>query len=199
MSRGIQALLAMVVAYCLAHDSSAIAQAPTTVQLPSFSSFSYNGTVLVPDSGAAHLGSVNRSATGLNRRGLSRGFGQQQSIGQASAHVQIIDNAEIDRQILGMSPSELRRRELALERHAARSRVTTSSKQVDPDAEGKALVRHARSQYKAGKQSASFTTYRRAIAALKSPKLQELATAEFKRVFGSSADQILRMTQRLRN
>ena len=181
------------VAMLFATANSLSAQAPTTVQLPSFSSFSYNGTVLVPDRGATYLGGVNRSATGMNRRGLSRGFGTQQSIGQAVAHAHIIDNNEIDRQILGGSPTEfLRRERLAKDQQGAERKI------IDPDSEGKALVRHARKEYKAGKQSAAFASYQLAIQVLASPRLRDLAKAEFKRVFGSSADQALRMSQRHR-
>ena len=167
------------------------AQAPTTVQLPSFSNFSYRGTVVVPDGGTAHLGSVKRSAIGTTRRGLSRGFGQEQSIDQATAKVQIIDNAEIDRQLLGGTPEEFMRRE-----RAKAAQAGTVKRGIDPDREGKALVRHARQEYKRGKQSAAFFAYQLAIEKLASPHLQDLAKVEFQRVFGSSADQALRINTR---
>ena len=59
--------------------------------------------------------------------------------------------------------------------------------------EGKALVRHARKMYREGKHSAAFESYRLAIRVL-TPQLRDLAAAEFKRTFGSSADQALRMS-----
>lgn len=42
----------------------------TTVQLPTFSSFSVNTTVTVPDRGSAYLGGVNRAAAGRNEFGV---------------------------------------------------------------------------------------------------------------------------------
>ena len=168
--------------------SSAVAQAPTTVQLPSISTFSYSGTVVVPDGGTVSLGGVNRSATGLNRRGLSRGFGSDQSRSNASITAHIIDLDEMDRQILGGTPEEFLRRSRQQEAAAGKHAV-----KFDPDAEGKALVRLARNEYRSGKQSRAFASYQMAIQVL-SPSLRQLATREFKRVFGSSAEQALRTT-----
>ena len=155
------------------------AQLPTTVQLPSFSSFSYRGTVVVPDNGGAYLGGVNRSATGLNRRGLSRGFGSSLGHSGASVHATIIDHSEIDRQLLGVDPKEL-------------VKGKSTRKKADPDAEGKALVRYARQMYREGKEGQSFDTYRMAIKVLR-PGLREFATREFERVFGEPAKQAVRM------
>ena len=177
-------------------ESRSQGQAPTTIQLPSFSSFSYQGTVVVPDRGQAHLGSVRRSARGTSRRGLSRAFGSDQSIAQASVKAHIIDHAEMDRQILGADPQEFLRRERAQE---AQAKVAGRNvKAIDPDTEGKALVRHARKEYKAGKHSTAFVSYQMAIEVLESRRLKDYAIVEFKRVFGSSADQALRMNTRRR-
>lgn len=169
----------VVIAVVISGDLAS-AQLPTTVQLPSFSSFSYQGTVVVPDSGGAYLGGVNRSATGLNRRGLSRGFGSSLGHSGASVHATIIDHNEIDRQLLGADPREL-------------ARSKSVRKKADPDAEGKALVRYARQKYREGKKSQSFDTYRMAINVLR-PGLRELAVKEFERVFGAAATQAVRMT-----
>ena len=49
--------------------------APTTVQLPTFSFFTVQTTVSVPDSGGAFLGGIGRGADG----GSSRGFGPTSS------------------------------------------------------------------------------------------------------------------------
>lgn len=165
----------------MAISGNVSAQLPTTVQLPSFHSFSYRGTVVVPDGGTAYLGGNKTSATGLNQRGLSRGFGSGQGNSQATATVRIIDHGEIDRQLLGGTKEEFLR--------SGRGRVTT----VDPNEEGKALVRYARKQYREGKRTASFDTYQMAIRILR-PGLRELAKNEFKRVFGPAADQALRMS-----
>ena len=63
---------------------------------------------------------------------------------------------------------------------------------MDPTEEGKSLVRFARTQYREGNKAASFDTYRMAIQVLQG-RLRELATVEFRRVFGTAADQSLRM------
>ena len=65
-------------------------------------------------------------------------------------------------------------------------------KAMDPTEEGKALVRFARKQYREGRKAASFDTYRMAIQVLDG-RLRELAIVEFRRVFGTAADQSLRL------
>ncbi len=162
------------------------AQLPTTVQLPSFSFFTFSGTVVVPDSGGAYLGGLRSSATGMNRRGLSRGFGSSQLSSQASVHATIIDHNAIDRQLLGGTPKEFMK-------SSAPSRSQRRPKTVDPSEEGKALVRYARKQYREGKQTQSFDAYRMAIHILPTG-LRELARKEFERVFGAAATQAVRMS-----
>ncbi|MGB7342989.1 MAG: hypothetical protein WBD20_02140 [Pirellulaceae bacterium] len=189
-------LFALSVAVVIAFSVNASAQGslPSVVQLPSFSSFSYDGTLLVPDGGEAHLGSVKRSASSSSRNGLSRAGGFEHSISQATAKVHIIDNAEIDRQLLGGTPQEFLRRERAKEVRLGIDPLAP----IDPDGTGKALVRRARTEYRSGNQSAAFASYRSAIENLRSENLRQLATAEFKRLFGSSADQALQMAIRSR-
>ena len=182
--------LSFVLVCLLSISADARGQLPTTVQLPSISSFSYNGTVVVPDSGTGFLGGVKRAATGSSRRGLSRGFGQDLGNSQATVRPRIIDNAEIDRQILGGTPQEFVRREQA----KAQNAQGQNNRAIDPDLEGKSLVRYARREYKAGNQSAAFAGYQMAIETLQSQWLRQLASAEFKRAFGSAADQIIRMS-----
>ncbi|NND99749.1 MAG: hypothetical protein HKN47_20715 [Pirellulaceae bacterium] len=186
----ISCLMVGLITASTSRDADAQTQLPTTVQLPSFSSFSYQGTVVVPDGGTAHLGSVKRSAMGSTRRGMQRAFGADQGLSQATATVHIIDHNEIDRQLLGGTPQEFLRRQREKE---ARAGVTHRAP-IDPDVEGKALVRHARKEYRAGNHSAAFASYQMAIEVL-TPGLGQLATQEFKRVFGSSADQALRMSR----
>ena len=191
LSVGIAGLLLLV------GSGEALGQAalPSVVQLPSFSTFQYSGTVVVPDSGGAYLGGVNRYATGMNRRGRGLGHGLGAGLGRsgASVHATIIDLDEMDRHILGGTPSEFIKRERALE---AQARSGKKAEPGDPDAEGKALVRFARKMYKEGNHSKSFDGYLLAIDVL-SPKLSDLAAAEFHRVFGQSAVQATRM-QKLR-
>ncbi len=195
-------LITVLFVFGTAATAKAQGNLPSVVQLPSISTFSYSGTVVVPDGGEAHLGSVQRSASGSSRRGLSRATGVDQSINQASVKVHIIDNDEIDRQLLGGTPEEFLRRQRAQEainqrainQHAnGKQPGVVPSVATDPNGHGKALVRQARRQYRSGNQSAAFTSYRSAIASLRSENLRRLATAEFKRLFGTSADQALRM------
>jgi hypothetical protein len=76
----------------------------TTVQLPSFSIFSVNTTVSVPDRGGAYLGGVNRARDGSTTRGFgplaNRGIGGDRLASGASVHATIIDHDEIDRAVL---------------------------------------------------------------------------------------------------
>ena len=189
--------------------------AQSVIQLPSFQTFSYSGTVVVPDQGSAFLGGVKRAASSSQRRGPSRAAGSALGNSQASVSATIIDLQEMDRQILGGTPQEFLRRERAKERAIAASQavpradqtaatranqgatrpgksIAASSQAVDPDAEGKALVRYAREKYRGGDRGTAFDVYQMAIRRL-SPQLSELAKQEFRRVFGSAADQALHM------
>ncbi|WP_345325937.1 hypothetical protein [Novipirellula rosea] len=182
-------LIANAAAAILLWSGTAIAQ---TVQLPSIETFSYSGSVLVPDSGAAFLGGNKSASFGSNRSGLQRGFGSSQSLSQATASATIIDLAEIDRQILGGTPEQFLERERDREKKRDKPGTATQAMTLDPDYRGKSLVRYARAQYRQGNTSAAFDGYRQAIAVL-SPQLKNLATAEFKRVFGAAAEQALHM------
>ncbi len=84
-------------------------QQPTTVQLPTFSFFTVQTSVLVPDSGAAYLGGITRSQLGSRYRGTpfakgpipgSRGFNNTVQTGGMSVHATIIDHSEIDVAVL---------------------------------------------------------------------------------------------------
>jgi hypothetical protein len=118
------------------------------------------------------------------QRQMSRSFGLSQSNAQAAVSATIIDLNEMDRQILGATPKEFIR-------NGRRERT----RPADPVEEGKALVRYARQQYREGKTSESFVTYQMAIGVLDG-RLHELAIAEFRRVFGTAAEQSLRLAQR---
>ena len=77
------------------------AQAPTTLQFPTFSSFSSNTSVAVPDRGSIVVGGVDRGAEGVVARGVpgashvpgaSRLFRNQavgREVGQSSAQVSV--------------------------------------------------------------------------------------------------------------
>lgn len=181
---------AMVLLGCslLISEQSVIAQ---TVQLPSFSRFTYSGSVLVPTGGSTSLGGVSRSATGrTSRRFGGRGFGGAVGHAGATAHVTIIDNDAIDRQIRGLPPKGSPSHRNSVRSTSAVTPPATSKSvrgkplSTDPDAEGKALVRFARKQYLVGKRTSSFDAYQLAIETL-SPKLSELAKVECYRLFPS--------------
>lgn len=126
------------------------------VQLPSFRTFGYRGSVLVPDGGTTSLGGVNRYAAGTTRRGLgplsSRGFGAAASSSNASISATIIDHDEIDRQLLGD--------DLYRELHGKRSAKIGS---LD---EAKSLVRAARQALAQKRQSQARAAYAMAIEML---------------------------------
>jgi len=74
------------------------------VQLPTFSVFTVQTTVSVPDSGGALLGGIGRGASGSTWRGLgplkNRAQGANRMAGNASVSATIIDHDEIDRALL---------------------------------------------------------------------------------------------------
>lgn len=93
---------------------SASAQGPTTVQLPTFESFSVSTSVLVPDRGALVLGGVNRSAYGSVERGVpglgnlpyagrlfqNRAWGRESSSSTAAVSAWIHDLSAMDEELL---------------------------------------------------------------------------------------------------
>ena len=86
--------------------SSAGAQG-TAVQLPSYSYFTTNSSVLVPDRGAAYLGGVNRARSGMNEFGTpltplrNRSSGSERSASGASVSVYVHDFEAMDEMLLG--------------------------------------------------------------------------------------------------
>ena len=99
----------------LSAASGALAQQPqnlpaTSVQLPSFSFFSVNTTVSVPDRGGAYLGGVNRARDGSWTRGFgplaNRAIGGDRMAGGASVHATIIDHEELDRATLAAAAAK---------------------------------------------------------------------------------------------
>ncbi len=72
---------------------------PTTVQLPTFSFFSVETTVSVPDSGGGYLGRMARAASGSSQHGLlprNRALGRECQAGGAFAKAFIHDFGEMD-------------------------------------------------------------------------------------------------------
>ena len=76
------------------------AQQPTTVQLPSHSTFGVDTSVSVPDRGSMSLGGSGRSSSGSTAFGPSRSYGRQSSASRASVHTRVYDLDAMDRQLL---------------------------------------------------------------------------------------------------
>lgn len=167
------------IAICVGWAISASAQ---VVQLPTFRTFSYSGSVLVPDRGTASLGGNRTAASSWQRRGANRAWGRQAGFAGASASATVIDLQAIDRRLLGQSGLE------AATRRAAAG-GTPGALDSEP---GKALVRSARRSLAAGRDAAAFQAYREAIVALRG-RLRQLAEEEFRRHFGAAAEQAIRL------
>lgn len=100
----------LTIALAGALPSTAFAQQQQqTVQLPTFSFFTVQTSVLVPDGGSAYLGGVSRAAVGSRFRGTplakgpllgNRASGSSFQTGSMSVHATIIDNSEIDAAVL---------------------------------------------------------------------------------------------------
>ena len=78
----------------------AAAQQPTTVQLPSYSTFGVNTSVSAPDRGSMSLGGGGRSSSGSTAFGPSRSYGRQSSASRTSVHARVHDLNAMDRQLL---------------------------------------------------------------------------------------------------
>jgi len=85
-------------------------QVPTTVQLPTFSFFTVQTTVSVPDSGGAYLGGISRGSDGSTTRGIgplrNRGLASTRGASGMSIHARIIDNHEMDEAILAQAAAK---------------------------------------------------------------------------------------------
>jgi hypothetical protein len=77
---------------------------PTTVQLPTFSFFTVQTTVSVPDSGGMSLGGINRATNGSTTRGFgplqNRALSSTRGASGTSVHASIIDHHELDEAVL---------------------------------------------------------------------------------------------------
>ncbi|MEM9368696.1 MAG: hypothetical protein AAGD07_22115 [Planctomycetota bacterium] len=139
----------------IACGEEAVAQVPAVVQLPSFQTFSYQGSVLVPDRGATSLGGIRRASSADTNRGASRSLGGSVSHSHASIHATIIDLDAIDREILG---EDFRTQfESTPARFTFEHRIRAAT----------ALVRLARRQFQDGQRSLSASTYESALAQLR--------------------------------
>jgi hypothetical protein len=105
-----------------------VSQAPTTVQLPTFSFFTVQTTVSVPDGGGAYLGGINRGASGSTMRGIgplkNRAIGSARAASGVSVSATIIDHEEIDRALLATAAAN---RSQAANPTAAKAAALSSS------------------------------------------------------------------------
>ena len=93
----------------------ASAQPPTTVQLPTFSFFTVNTTVSVPDRGGTYLGGLLRGRDSSTTRGLApfpglanRGIGSERSAGGMSVRAWIHDFRKLDDALLAEAAAKRR-------------------------------------------------------------------------------------------
>ena len=93
---------------------TASGQQSTTVQLPTYSFFSTNTTVTVPDRGSVYLGGVKRAASGMNEFGSplspfrNRSFGTERSASGAWVSVYVHDFEAMDEYLLSQPASSPR-------------------------------------------------------------------------------------------
>jgi hypothetical protein len=110
-------------------------QVPTTVQLPSFSFFTVQTTVSVPDGGGAYLGGIGRGASGSTMRGIgplkNRASGSARAASGVSVSATIIDREEIDRALLATAAAN---RGQAADPTAAKAAALTSAVGKGPSA-----------------------------------------------------------------
>jgi hypothetical protein len=90
--------------------SGQVAPAPTTVQLPSFSFFTVQTTVSVPDRGGMELGGIRRGADGRttfgNGSAAHRGLASSRGASGVSATAAIVNHQELDRAVLAAAAGE---------------------------------------------------------------------------------------------
>ena len=133
--------------------SSVVVQAQV-VMLPTQRIFSTSGSVLVPDHGTAHLGSIRWAREGSTTRGVpglaqlpgvgrlfrNQAYSREMGTSGAAVTVTIIDLHDLDQQVLGQAqvhlPSpeeqEIARKADFLVRNLAKSSVTTPLKKTLP-------------------------------------------------------------------
>ena len=110
----------LVAALIICCAAPAAAQVPSTVQLPSYSTYGVSTSVSVPDRGRAYLGGMGGSSSGSTAYGPvfgpgSRGYGRQTGAGSVDVRVTIHDFDAMDKLLLGQAAgsSPAARRSLA--------------------------------------------------------------------------------------
>jgi hypothetical protein len=164
------------------------------VQLPTFQSIGYSGTVWVPDSGAAFLGGLNQRRSAVASRGpLLPNFSASQIVeaGGMVVKVDVVDPRALDRELKIDSHQAARHRgaphrmaDLRGERDRTTAGPSVSDLSTPPDdrlAKGKWLVRRARAALDDRLPQVARIYYLQALPLLP-PELQALAQAELNRV-----------------
>ncbi len=100
----------LVAAFTIGYASPAAAQVPSTVQLPSYSTYGVSTSVSVPDRGRVSLGGIGRSSSGSTAFGPalgpgSRSYGRQTGSANVDVRVTIHDFDAMDKLLLGQTPA----------------------------------------------------------------------------------------------
>jgi len=125
---------------------NAFAQAPTTVQLPTFNFFTVNTTVSVPDSGGSYLGGLMRGRDSSSTRGLApvpllanRGISSDRMAGGMSVHAWIHDFRKLDEALLASAAARRKEHDPAALKGAALSDSLEKPAAGNPAAEAPLL------------------------------------------------------------
>lgn len=115
MLRSISFVSSVSLVFVLGWASVALGQPPTTVQLPTFSFFTVNTSVSVPDRGGTYLGGLLRGRDSSSMRGLApfpglanRGIGSERSAAGMSVRAWIHDFRKLDDALLAEAAGESR-------------------------------------------------------------------------------------------
>lgn len=100
----------LVAALTIGCAAPVAAQVPSTVQLPSYSTYGVSTSVSVPDRGRAYLGGIGGARSGSTAFGPalgpgSRGYGRQTGAGNVDVRVTVHDFDAMDKQLLGQAPA----------------------------------------------------------------------------------------------
>jgi len=139
--------------------------AATTVQLPTFSVFTVQTTVSVPDRGAAYLGGISRGREGATARGAGplalRGLGSERGTSGASVHATITDHRALDAAVLAAAaakrtaPDKSLAKAAELVRHVEAAPVTSVAAIRAEKAADAAEVAHDAAEYFAKAEQAA--------------------------------------------
>ena len=122
-------------------ESGVLAQTPTTVQLPTFSFFTVNTSVSVPDSGGTYLGGLLRGRDSSTMRGLApvpllanRGIGSERSADGMSVRAWIHDFRKLDEALLAEAAAKRREGDPAAMKGEALAETIDKSAGENPSA-----------------------------------------------------------------